>query len=361
MKPFTVALLFGGRSAEHEIAIISAQSVVRHINPEHYRVVPIYITRSGRWYSEGIAAAILEMDIATLIRKSGTAAASRKLQEMALSSGQLPFGFNFTGIDVAFPILHGSYGEDGRIQGFLDTFAVPYTGCGVTASALSMDKALTKLCVQDAGIAVAPSVTVLGSDWENSPEQILQTLTESIGMPVFVKPAHLGSSVGISKVTDPRELPEALAHACSLDTKVLVEQAIKGKEIEVAIIGNSEPMASGCGEIEPGSEFYDYDDKYIHNTAKLFIPARIPEELAQRVRMEALTAYRALGCRGMARIDFFVDEKSGSVVFNEINSIPGFTDISMYPQLMEAAGIGYSELCDRLLQLALETEQPENT
>ncbi|MDT9547039.1 MAG: D-alanine--D-alanine ligase [Chlorobium sp.] len=361
MKPVTVALLFGGRSAEHEISIISAQSIAGNINPDRYRVVPIYITRNGRWYSEGIAASILELDISALIRKSGATAASAKLQEMVLSSGQQPFGFNFTGIDIAFPILHGSYGEDGRIQGFLDTFAIPYTGCGVTASALTMDKAITKLCVSNAGIAVAPSVTVLATDWENSPEQTLRLIAENISMPVFVKPANLGSSVGISKVTLPGELPEALTHACNLDTKVLVERAIKGKEIEVAVLGNNDPIASACGEIEPGSEFYDYDDKYIHNTAKLYIPARLPDKLSRRIRAEALTAYRALGCRGMARVDFFVDEESGSVVFNEINTIPGFTDISMYPQLMEAAGIGFPELCDRLLQLALEPWHPANT
>ncbi|RTY36843.1 D-alanine--D-alanine ligase [Chlorobium phaeovibrioides] len=361
MKQVTVALLFGGRSAEHEISIISAQSVARHINPDHYRVVPIYITRNGRWYSEGIASSILELDIAALIRKSGTAAASLKLQEMVLSSGQQPFSFTFAGIDIAFPILHGSYGEDGRIQGFLDTVAIPYTGCGVTASALTMDKALSKLCVSEAGIAVAPGVTVLAGDWEKSPEQILSSIPETLIYPVFVKPAHLGSSVGISKVSVQGELPEALAHACNLDTKVLIEQAMHGKEIEVAVLGNNDPIASACGEIEPGSDFYDYDDKYIHNTAKLFIPARLPEELSRRVQADALTAYRALGCRGMARVDFFVDEKSGQVVFNEINTIPGFTDISMYPQLMEAAGIAFPELCDRLLQLALEPEQPAKT
>ncbi len=193
------------------------------------------------------------------------------------------------------------------------------------------------------------------------PEQILSSIPETLIYPVFVKPAHLGSSVGISKVSVQGELPEALAHACNLDTKVLIEQAMHGKEIEVAVLGNNDPIASACGEIEPGSDFYDYDDKYIHNTAKLFIPARLPEELSRRVQADALTAYRALGCRGMARVDFFVDEKSGQVVFNEINTIPGFTDISMYPQLMEAAGIAFPELCDRLLQLALEPEQPAKT
>jgi D-alanine-D-alanine ligase len=359
MPSTTVALIFGGRSTEHEISIISAKSIAANISIERYKVIPIYITREGQWLCDGIAREILDLDLSALLRSSSPEAVAITLHDMAERRGQKSFDLDFkaAGIDVAFLTLHGTYGEDGRVQGFLDTCSIPYTGCGVLASALTMDKALTKLCVADAGLAVAPSITLLSVDYQADPEKTHALINRQFEYPFFVKPANLGSSIGISKVHHVDQLHQALKSACLLDSKVLVEKAIKGREIEVAVLGNEHPVVSVCGEIEPGSDFYDYQDKYIHNTAKLFIPARIPDELQDQVRSAALKAYKALGCRGMSRIDFFVDEQTGTIILNEVNTIPGFTDISMYPRLMEASGTPFPELAERLLQFALETIQ----
>ncbi len=360
MPRITVALIFGGRSSEHEISIISAKSIAANISTERYKVIPFYITHEGRWLCDGIAQDILNLDLSALLRNSSLEATRATLREMVKEAAQKPFDLDFrsAGIEVAFLTLHGTYGEDGRIQGFLDTCGIPYTGCGVLASALTMDKALTKLCVADAGLAVAPSITLFSLDYHTDPESMHSLIEQQFAYPFFVKPANLGSSIGISKVHQRAELPSALESACSLDAKVLVEKAISGREIEVAVLGNEQPEVSVCGEIEPGSDFYDYEDKYIHNSAQLFIPARIPGHMQEEVRCAALKAYKALGCRGMSRIDFFVDEKTGSIILNEVNTIPGFTDISMYPRLMHASGIPFPELAERLLQLALQTVRP---
>jgi len=360
MQLITVALIFGGRSAEHEISIISARSIGANISTERYRIIPLYITHEGVWLCEGIARDILNLDLSALLRASSPESVSKHLRNMVQQTNQKPFDLDFkaAGIDVAFLALHGSYGEDGRIQGFLDTCGVAYTGCGVLASALTMDKALTKLCAVDAGLVVAPSITVFSSDYHADPERVHESIEHEFDYPFFIKPAHFGSSVGISKVHCFEQLPAALERACSLDSKVLVEKAMTGREIEVAVLGNELPQVSICGEIEPGGDFYDYQDKYIRNTAKLFIPARIPGELQKEVQAAALKVYKALGCKGMSRIDFFVEEESGAVILNEVNTIPGFTDISMFPRLMEATGIGFPELADRLLMLALEKNEP---
>jgi D-alanine-D-alanine ligase len=362
MPQITVALIFGGRSAEHEISIISAKSIAANISTEHYRIIPIYITQEGLWLCEGIACEILNLDLSALLRTSPNESVRLTLQNMVEKVAQQPFDldFNAAGINVAFIALHGSYGEDGRIQGFLDTCNIPYTGCGVLASALTMDKALTKLCALDAGLNVAPSITLFSTDYHNNREMVHAQIEKQFEYPFFIKPANLGSSVGISKVHRIEELPQALEYACSLDSKVLVEKAITGREIEVAVLGNELPLVSICGEIEPGGDFYDYQDKYIHNTAQLFIPARIPDDMQKEVQTAALKIYKALGCKGMSRIDFFVNEYTGTIVLNEVNTIPGFTDISMFPRLMNATGISFPELAERLLQLALESSEPFN-
>jgi D-alanine-D-alanine ligase len=363
MPLLTVALIFGGRSAEHEISIISAKSIAANINSDRYRVIPIYITHDGRWFCNGIARDILNLDIASLLRASSLEATGETLRTLIANSSQKPFDLDFkaAGIDVAFLMLHGTYGEDGRIQGLLDSCNIAYTGCPLLASALTMDKALTKLCVSAAGIAVAPGITLLSDDYLADPDTFISLIEKQFEYPLFVKPANLGSSVGISKVHNSQELPAALQSACLLDSKVLVETAITGKEIEVAILGNSEPVASVCGEIEPGSDFYDYEDKYIHNSAKTFIPARLPLEIQEKVRDIAIRAYKALGCQGMSRIDFFVNEVTESIILNEVNTIPGFTDISMYPQLMQASGTPFALLTERLIQLALEKRAKRNS
>ena len=359
----TVALIFGGRSAEHEISMISAKSIAANINNEHYRIIPIYITHDGQWLLEGIASDILTLDLSVLIRSSSTESVSEVLRNMVHTADQRPFDLDFkgAGIDVVFLALHGTYGEDGRIQGFLDTCNIPYTGCGVLASALTMDKALTKLCAADAGLEVAPSITLFSTDYHANPGMVHALIENQFMYPFFIKPANLGSSVGISKVQRAEQLSAALKTACSLDSKVLVEKAITGREIEVAVLGNEDPQVSICGEIEPGGEFYDYEDKYIHNSAKLFIPARIADDLQIKVQTAALTMYKALGCSGMSRIDFFVDDQTGAIVLNEVNTIPGFTDISMFPRLMEATGTSLPELTERLLLLALEKHEDSNT
>ncbi len=363
MAKLTVALIFGGRSTEHEISIISAKSIAANIDTKRYKVIALYITPEGQWLSEGVAREILNLDLSHLLRSTSLETVSATLREMREMVDQKPFDFDFrgAGIDLAFLALHGPYGEDGRVQGFLDTCGIAYTGCGVLASALTMDKALTKLCAADAGLLVAPSITLFSTDYLRDPERAHTLIEEKFTYPFFIKPANLGSSIGISKVHVKTELAVALRTASALDSKVLVEKAISGREIEVAVLGNEDATASLCGEIEPGSDFYDYQDKYVHNTAKLFIPARLPASLQEKVRAEALKAYKALGCRGMSRVDFFVDEQTGSIVLNEVNTIPGFTDISMYPRLMEASGISFAELTERLIELAMENREPCNT
>jgi len=356
MSRRTVALIFGGKSSEHEISVISARAVAAHIDPASYNVTPVYIARDGRWFDARCASAILDLDLAGLLRSGDPAAARKRLDEIAGEHASETFDFTAfqRETEVAFPVLHGSYGEDGRIQGCLETFGIPYTGCGVTASALAMDKTLTKLCAADAGVEVADSLTILSANHFRDPGRSCRDIEAKFRLPVFVKPASLGSSVGISKAHCSEELLPALDKACRLDAKVLVEEAISGREIEVAVLGNDSPVASVPGEIVPGSEFYDFEDKYIRNDARLHIPAKLSESESASVRQAALDVFRALGCRGLSRIDFFIENGTGRIILNEVNTIPGFTDISMYPMLMSATGIGFPELVGKLLELALE-------
>jgi D-alanine-D-alanine ligase len=356
MSKRTVALIFGGKSAEHEISIISARAVSDQIDRTRFALTPVYIDHDGRWFGGSCAESVLALDIAAILRGGTPESAKERLDSLtAAANGER---FDFTAFreqtDVAFVALHGPYGEDGKIQGCLDTLGVPYTGCGVTSSALAMDKALTKLSAMDAGVEVADFMTILSTEYSKNPVKHCQEVAVRFSWPVFVKPANLGSSVGISKVHNAEELRPALDEACRLDSKVLVETAISGREIEVAVLGNDDPMASVPGEIVPGSEFYDFEDKYIKNAAKLFIPADLPDSISESVRNSALTVFRALGCRGMSRVDFFVENGTNRIVLNEINTIPGFTDVSMYPMMMAASGIGFTELVEKLLSFALE-------
>jgi len=357
MSRRTVAVIFGGKSTEHEISVISARAVAAQIDTREFSVRPVYIDRNGRWYGGACAEEILGTDLAALLRSSEPEAASSRLESITNSHGSELFDFSDfqQRTDVAFLVLHGSFGEDGRIQGCLETFGIPYTGCGVAASAIAMDKALTKLCASAAGIAVADGLNILSSDYLPDPGKTCREVEAKFQWPVFVKPASLGSSVGITKVHNAGELQPALDKACRLDTKVLVEAAISGREIEVAVLGNDDPLASVPGEIVPGSEFYDFEDKYIRNSAKLFIPARISEEETAAVRTAALAVFKALGCRGLSRIDFFLENGTGRFILNEVNTIPGFTDISMYPMLMAATGIEFPELVKKLLHFAMES------
>ena len=356
MPKLSIALLFGGKSPEHEISIISAGTVARHIDRQKYELRPLYISRRGTWYGGNTAASVLDLDLPSLLKSRPMEETTRLLDDMATEKNGDLFRFDFReqGIDAAFPVLHGAYGEDGKVQGLLETFGVPYTGCGVQASALAMDKVVTKICAENAGVHVADYLHVSSRDYLQNPEPFTEAVRERFEVPFFVKPANLGSSVGIAKVHAFDIFPAAMEAACRLDSKVLVERAINGREVEVAVLGNDDPFATVPGEIEPGREFYDYTDKYVDQRARHFIPARIEKPLQEAVTQEAVTVYRALGCSGLSRIDFFIESGTGRIVMNEVNTIPGFTSISMYPMLMEHAGIGFSEIIDQLIRLALE-------
>ena len=352
MKKLSVCVLFGGVSPEHEVSLRSAESVLNHIDKEKYNVFPVGITKDGDWILFG------GTDYSML--PAGTWQNCENNRRAALSpvhgQGLLSFENDCVvreRIDVVFPVLHGENGEDGSMQGLLQIAGIPYVGPQVAASAACMDKTITKLIADNAGVRQAAWHLVTQREFSHDADAVLDAVEAKFAYPVFVKPAGTGSSVGVSKATDRTSLLEALRVALSFDVKVLVEEFIDGQEVEVAVLGNDNPFASVCGEIDSGAEFYDYEAKYISDCARLFIPARLSEEVAECVREQAIRVYEAMGCRGLSRVDFFVTRKEQEVVFNEINTMPGFTSISMYPKLFEASGIAYSELIDNLISLAL--------
>ncbi|MDQ3990814.1 MAG: D-alanine--D-alanine ligase [Actinomycetota bacterium] len=353
-----VALVFGGRSAEHEVSVASASSVLRALDPGRYDVVPVGIDRQGRWHLLPGAPALppgrdvllyfsaTEGQPVTLARDPGTRALVRE------DGAAEP-------IDVVFPLLHGPFGEDGTIQGMLELAGVPYVGAGVLASAVGMDKAVQKVLLRAAGLPVVAHEVVTEGEWREDPEAVAAR-SEALGPPLFVKPAGLGSSVGISKVKAPSDLDPALAEAFSHGRKALIEKAAEGaREIECAVLGNDEPVASVPGEVVAAGEFYDYRSKYLDEGTRLEVPADVPPTVADEVRRMSVAAFRAIDCAGMARVDFFY-RPPGEVVVNEINTIPGFTEVSMYPKLWEASGLTYADLVDRLVGLALERHAPES-
>ena len=352
MNKLNVCILFGGISPEHEVSLRSAESVLNNIDKEKYHILPVGITKAGRWiYFGGTDYSMLP---------AGTWAAAPGSCPAAISpargQGLLRFEGNAvtaTPIDVVFPVLHGENGEDGAMQGLLQMAGIPYVGPHVSASAVAMDKTLTKLVIDKEGIPQAAWELVRSGELEEKMDSIVASLEDRFAYPMFVKPAGTGSSVGVSKAGDREKLKAALTAAGKFDSKILVEEFIKGKEVEVAVLGNREPVASVCGEIDSGAEFYDYDAKYVTDTSTAYIPARISEDLQARIREAAVRVFKAVGCQGLSRVDFFATE-DGKLVFNEINTIPGFTSISMYPKLFAASGIPYSRLIDELLKLALE-------
>lgn len=353
MKKLSVCVLFGGISPEHEVSLRSAESVLNHMDPEKYNIFPVGITKSGDW--------ILFTGTDYSMLPSGQWQEYPGNRRATISPVRGQGLLSFEGdcvvrerIDVVFPVLHGENGEDGAMQGLLQMAGIPYVGSHVAASAVAMDKTLTKLVVDHAGIPQAAWRLVRNSELENRMEQVLDTIEKQFAYPVFVKPAGTGSSVGVSKAADREELRSALLTAGTYDEKILVEEFIHGREVEVAVMGNGSPVASECGEIDSGAEFYDYDAKYITDTSVAYIPARIPEDVVEQVRDAAVKVYGVVGCQGLSRVDFFVTYDDERVVFNEINTLPGFTSISMYPKLFAASGIPYSQLIDELLRLALE-------
>ncbi len=353
MRKINVCVLFGGMSPEHEVSLRSAESVLNNLDKEKYNIFPVGITKDGNWILYG------GTDYSML--PSGLWEDHPTNRKASISPVRKQGLITFEGdcvvreqIDVVFPVLHGANGEDGAMQGLLQMAGIPYVGPHVAASAVAMDKTLTKLVVDQACVPQAAWQLVRSSDLENRMDVILDAIEQRFSYPVFVKPAGTGSSVGVSKAIDREALREALLQAGVYDEKILVEEFIDGREVEVAVMGNQNPMASVCGEIDSGADFYDYNAKYITDTSVAYIPARIPEDVAEQVRDFAVKVYTAIGCQGLSRVDFFVTYEENRVVFNEINTLPGFTSISMYPKLFASSGIPYAQLLDQLLQLAME-------
>ena len=384
MVKICVGVLFGGRSGEHEVSLASARSILDNIDRARYEVVPIWITKQGEWLVGGDPLATLASGGASsdeLLAESGPATLladpSRpglwgltKTRDSVLAvdecspdragtvvrasnSGALSV-VRLAELDVVFPVLHGTYGEDGTVQGLLELAGVPYVGCGVVASAAAMDKAIAKDILGAHGLPVPSYMVIKRKTWQQAPQQVIAEVERRLSYPVFVKPANLGSSVGISKVHARSELAPALDLAARYDRKLLIEQGIEAREIEVSVLGNDDPIASIPGEVVPSREFYDYRAKYIDDDSELLIPAPLDVETTERVRQMAISAYKALDCAGMARVDFLLEKAGAELWVNELNTIPGFTQISMYPKLWQATGISYAELIDRLIELAIE-------
>ena len=353
MKKLSVCVLFGGMSPEHEVSLRSAESVLNNMDTEKYNIFPVGITKEGQWILYG------GTDYSTLPGEKWLEHPGNRKAAISPVRGQGLLSFEGDcvvreHIDVVFPVLHGENGEDGAMQGLLQLAGIPYVGPHVSASAVAMDKTLTKLVADKAGVSQAAWHLVRRSDLDARLDQTLDTLEARFAYPMFVKPSGTGSSVGVSKAADRAALALALNAAAVFDEKVLVEEFIRGREVEVAVMGNGSPMASVCGEIDSGADFYDYDAKYIADTSTAYIPARIDAEVEEQVREEAVKIYNAIGCRGLSRVDFFVTFDDNRVIFNEINTLPGFTSISMYPKLCEASGIPSGQLIDELLRLAQE-------
>lgn len=348
-KKIRVGVLFGGKSAEHEVSLQSARNVIEALDKEKYEVIPIGINKAGKWLLSNTSNYLLHSNDPKLIKLNKS---SKEVSLVVQSSGNLTdinSRETHGKINVVFPVLHGPYGEDGSIQGLLKLAGVPFVGASVLGSAIGMDKDVMKRLLKEAEIPVAKFIVLHSGE---KPQ--FKKITNILGSPVFIKPANLGSSIGINKVRNEKEFKNALRDAFQWDSKILVEQAVVGREIECSVLGNDKPIASIPGEVIPRHEFYSYEAKYIdENGAILEVPAKLPKPTIKKIQEMAVKAFRILNCEGMGRVDFFL-KKNGGVVVNEINTIPGFTAISMYPKLWEASGISYSELLDRLIRLAIE-------
>jgi D-alanine-D-alanine ligase len=402
MAKLRVGILFGGRSGEHEVSLLSAASVLNAIDKKKYEVVPIGITKDGHWLTAEHAERLLKGETAPdKPALSGVEGSVRPTQEKHLRAGDpeatpgaallargesvlvppepihrdggmAPFQTDSSAlrrvadrainVDVIFPVLHGTFGEDGTIQGLLELADIAYVGAGVLGSAAGMDKDVMKSLFRDAGLPIVRHVTVLRSQWSAAPRKVEKLVESKVKYPVFVKPANLGSSVGISKAHDRKELGPAIEEAARFDRKIVIEEGVGGKkhkarEIECAVLGNDDPKASVAGEIVPCKEFYDYDAKYLAEGSESMIPAKITKAEMKRVQALAVASFRAVDCSGLARVDFLMDPKSRKIYVNEINTMPGFTAISMYPKLWAASGVSYPELIDRLIQLGIERHE----
>lgn len=346
-----VGVLFGGKSGEHEVSIQSAKSVMRALNKEKFEVIPIGITKTGRWLIGEGAVAQLQSGLTAL-----ALGASDTPEEESVDVAQTDIvpARLATDIDIVIPVLHGSFGEDGTMQGLLEIVDVPYVGAGVLASAVGMDKVFMKKLFGAAGLPQVEFTHFTRRNFEQNSDAVLNQVEASIAYPCFVKPANLGSSVGISKAKNRKDLQSAIETAARYDRRIIVEQGIDVREIEVAVLGNDTPKASVAGEVVSSNEFYDYQAKYLTGESVLTIPAPISSETSDEIRKLAIAAYQAVDCTGLARVDFFLEKETNRVLVNEINTMPGFTQFSMYPKLWEATGLSYSELIDELISLGLE-------
>jgi D-alanine-D-alanine ligase len=387
MEKLRVGILFGGRSGEHEVSLLSAASILNAIDKEKYEVVPIGITKDGRWLTAEHAENLLQGKLVIEPRHlragdpetTSSAAVLARGEAVVVppepvhrQSGLVPFQTDAAltrrasdraiNVDVIFPVLHGTFGEDGTIQGLLELADIPYVGAGVLGSAAGMDKDIMKALFIAAGIPIVKHVTILRAAWEKDPKNVERQVENKLTYPVFVKPANLGSSVGISKAHNRKELGPAMDEAAKFDRKIVIEQGVGGKkekarEIECSVLGNDEPVASVPGEIVPGKEFYDYTAKYVDEGSQLIIPAKLTKAQTKKVQDLAVAAFKAVDGSGLARVDFLMDPKTGKIFLNEINTMPGFTAISMYPKLWGASGLAYPDLIDRLIELGLERHE----
>ena len=344
MTKLKVGVIYGGRSGEHEVSIASAASIFKHLDRTRYEPVPIRIEKDGRWALTDRAPTAISA--AEVLKQS---------QSEALQTIEPTAAVSRSGIDVVFPVLHGTYGEDGTVQGLLELANVPYVGCGVLASAVGMDKAVMKKLFADRGLPVGPYLVALRHEWTRDAARITPRVRDDLKYPVFVKPANLGSSVGISKAKSDDDFRKAMELALQFDRKVVIEAAVpNAREIECAVLGNDEPDASVPGEVIPSREFYDYEAKYIDDASQTVIPAQLTDGQVAEVRRMSIEAFKAVDGSGMARVDFLLSRDTGEIYVNEVNTIPGFTTISMYPKMWEASGLPYPKLLDRLIELAIE-------
>ncbi|MDE3058456.1 MAG: D-alanine--D-alanine ligase [Bacteroidota bacterium] len=368
-RKIRIGVLFGGRSAEHEVSLVSAASIINALDTSKYDVIPIGITPEGRWLSAANALALLkeksgvdnlpEHLIVPDPRRQGLLGIHNASSSNVENQAE---GMEVKPLDVVFPVLHGTYGEDGTIQGLLELADVAYVGAGVLGSAVGMDKVIQKQLLENAGISIAPYSFFLMNEFEANEKDMINSIEKKLHYPCFVKPAHTGSSVGISKAHGRKELIAAVQLASQYDRKILVEKSIeRAREIECSVLGNDEPVASVPGEIISSNEFYDYDAKYVDGKSTAIIPAKFSKAVTKKIQQIAASAFTILDCAGMARVDFLVQRNGEKIYLNEINTIPGFTSISMYPKLWEASGVKYSDLLDRLVQLALERHAEKQT
>ncbi len=361
-RKIRVGVLFGGQSSEHAVSIASARSVMAALDPDVYEIVPVGITRDGQWLTGGDPMRHL-LDAGGQLTNRPPAP-NERTDLVTASGGPESAAGDLRRLDVVFPVLHGPLGEDGTVQGLLELAGIAYVGSGVLASAMSMDKAAMKAIFRDAGLPTPKTLLVMRHEWERDRDGVRQRLIETLGVPCFVKPANMGSSVGVSKAHDAGEIDAALAEAFRTDPghrRAVVEEAITGREVECSVLGNDEPEASAVGEIVlTGHEFYDYEAKYSDASTRLIIPADIPAHIRDTVREYAVRVFKAVDAAGLARVDFFYDEAHDRVLVNELNTIPGFTATSMYAMMWQAVGVSYGELVDRLIRLAMERHAERN-